>query len=60
MKPHHSPRLDRSAARAAAGAGMAGVDSGLAPGLVVVDSNRPPAIGAGSARGLLEQFVAAH
>ena len=34
-------------------------DSGIATGLVVVDSNRPAAM-AGAARGLLMQFGAAH
>ena len=40
-------------------AGAVWVDSGLALGLVVVDSNRP-ALRIGLARGLLEQFGAAH
>jgi hypothetical protein len=54
---------DRSASRGAACAGAAWIDSGIAPGLVVVDSNRPsPVAGhvAGCARGLLKQFGAAH
>lgn len=40
-------------------AGAAWLDLGGPLGLIVVDSNRP-AIGAGSARGLLRQFAAAH
>ena len=40
-------------------AGAAWLDAGVSTGLIVVDSNRP-AFGAGSARGLLKQFVAAH
>jgi len=54
---------DRSASRGAACAGAAWIDSGIAPGLVVVDSNRPhraTGLVAGSARGLLKQFGAAH
>ena len=56
---HHSFHHDSTAARGQACAGAAWVDSGTGLGLVVMDSNRP-AIGAGSARGLLEQPVAAH
>ena len=51
--PHHT------AARGAACAGAGWLDSGIAPGLVVVDSNRPATNGV-AARGLLEQFGAAH
>ena len=58
MTRHLHPH-DSSAARGASCMGAGWVDSGEAIGLVVVDSNRP-AIGAGTARGLLEQFVAAH
>ncbi|HWH83343.1 MAG TPA: hypothetical protein VNU71_14025 [Burkholderiaceae bacterium] len=57
MSPFRHP--DTSAARGRCAVGMAWLDAGLMPGLVVVDSNRP-AIGAGSARGLLKQFGAAH
>ena len=53
---HHH---DHTAACGAPCAGAAWVDSGIAPGLVVVDSNRP-AYSAGAARGLLKQFGAAH
>jgi hypothetical protein len=35
------------------------LESGIAPGLVVVDSNRP-AMNLATARGLLKQFGAAH
>jgi hypothetical protein len=52
---------DRSASRGAACAGAAWIDSGIAPGLVVVDSNRPsPVAGhvAGSAPALLKKIVA--
>ncbi len=45
-------------------AGAAWIDSGITPGLVVVDSNRPSQVAAGriagAARGLLKQFGAAH
>ena len=58
MSPFRHP--DSSAAYGRCAVGTAWLDSGIAPGLVVVDSNRP-AIGAGTARGLLmKQFVAAH
>jgi len=42
--------------------GAVWLDSGIAPGLVVVDSNRPayPAASSVEARGLLKQFGAAH
>jgi hypothetical protein len=39
--------------------GAVWLDSGITPGLVVVDSNRP-ASRAVAARGLLKQFGAAH
>jgi hypothetical protein len=52
---HHLHRHDR---RGACGRCVR-LDAGAATGPIVVDSNRP-AIGAGSARGLLKQFVAAH
>jgi hypothetical protein len=48
-----------TAARGEACVGAAWVDSGIAPGLVVVDANRP-AINVAVARGLLKQFGAAH
>jgi hypothetical protein len=67
---HHLFHHDRTAAPGVCCAGATWLGSGCAIGLVVVDSNRPPmrgtaganrpAIGAGSARGLLKQFVAAH
>jgi hypothetical protein len=53
---HHR---DPAALRGEPRAGAAWIDSGLVPGLVVVDSNRPAPI-AGAARGLLKQFGAAH
>ena len=53
---HHR---DPAALRGELRAGAAWIDSGLVPGLVVVDSNRPAPI-AGAARGLLKQFGAAH
>ena len=56
---HHLPH-DCIAARgdvSCAGAAM-WLDSGIAPGLVLVDSNRPA--GAGIARGLLTQSGVAH
>ncbi|MBC8055101.1 MAG: hypothetical protein H7Y61_00825 [Rhizobiales bacterium] len=57
-QPRHSH--PRSAMRAAACAsGAVWIDSGIAPGLVVVDSNRP-AMNVAAARGLLKQFGAAH
>ncbi len=52
---HRAPHHHSTAARGE----WAWLDAGTALGLVVVDSNRP-AIGAGSARGLLKQFAAAH
>jgi len=54
---------------AAAGVGMVGRDSGITPGLVVVDANRPagrtahmahPASVAGAAGGLVKQLIATH
>lgn len=56
---HHPIPHDRTAARGGPCAGKACIDSGLATGLIAGDSNRP-AFGAGFARGLLKQFVAAH
>jgi hypothetical protein len=53
---HH---VQHTASRGAACVGAAGVDSGMAPGLIVVDSMRP-AIPLAAARGLLKQFGAAH
>lgn len=53
---HHH---DHTAARGEPCVGVVWLDSGMTPGLVVVDSNRP-AIVAGAARGLLKQFGAAH
>ena len=49
----------QTASRGVAGACAAWVDSGIAPGLVVVDANRP-AMTLAAARGLLKQFGAAH
>ena len=55
-----------NAARVVAGMGMAGLDSGVLLGLVVVDANRPagrmphPAIPAGTAGGLSQQPIPAH
>ncbi len=63
MTRPHLLQHDRSAPRGGACAGAAWIDSGIAPGLVVVDSNRPcPVAGlvAGYARGLRKQFDAAH
>ena len=60
MSPTHALH-NASAARArpsCAGV-MLALDSGLAPGLVVVDANRP-ASGAGSAPRLLKQSGVAH
>lgn len=57
---HHH---DRTASRGAACVAAAWIDSGITPGLVVVDSNRPyrvSGIVAGSAHGLLRQFGAVH
>lgn len=51
---HHS-----SADHGTGCAGAAWLDVGGLCGLIVVDSNRP-AFGAGTARGLLKQFAAAH
>ena len=56
LPTHHHTHI---AARAAACVGMVWLDSGIAPGLVVVDSNRPAHL-AVAARGLLKQFGAAH
>ena len=58
MNPSHLPHA-RTATFGACRMGAAWLDSGVATGLVVIDSNRP-APGAGTARGLLEQFGAAH
>ncbi len=55
----HLHHLDTSAARGRCAVAMAWLDSGLAPGLVVVDSNRPAI--AGTARALLtKQSATAH
>ena len=60
MSRHHSPHDSRTACALPECAGTAAwVDSGLAPGLVVVDSNRP-AIDASRARRLCMQSGAAH
>ena len=56
---HHHFHHDSTAARGECCAGMAWLDSGVATGLIVVDSNRPAFV-AGLARGLLEQSGAAH
>jgi|GEM_PF-5948825 len=53
---HH---VQQTASRGAACVGADWVDSGLVPGLIVVDSNRP-AMTLAAARGLLKQFGAAH
>ena len=65
MRPTtHRHHLD--AARVVAGMGMAGLDSGVLLGLVVVDADRPagcmphPAFAAGNAGGLSQQSIAAH
>ena len=59
MSPHHCTHT-RIAARSVACVGAAlALDSGLAPGLVVVDSNRP-AIRAGFAPSLRKQSGVAH
>lgn len=60
-----SPTTHHHAYTAACGepcVGAVWLDSGIAPGLVVVDSNRPgyPAASSVEARGLLKQFGAAH
>jgi hypothetical protein len=55
-RQHHH---DDTAARGEPCVGAVWLDSGITPGLVVVDSNRPAAP-AGIARGLLKQFGAAH
>ena len=58
-RPHAAPR-------AAAGAGMFGLDSGVTLGCVVVDANRPaghmahPAPAAGTAGGLVKQLITTH
>ena len=52
---HHASHHDSTAASGQ----WAWLDAGTALGLVVVDSNRP-AFGAGTARGLLKKFAAAH
>jgi hypothetical protein len=49
----------RTASRGTACVAAAAVQSGMAPGLVVIDSNRP-AMNLAAARGLLKQFGAAH
>jgi hypothetical protein len=66
MNPHIA-HLSPIAARDAGGAGAAWRDSGIAPGMVVVDADRPasaaprlPAVVADPAVGLLEQSRAAH
>ena len=56
---HLTRHLCLAAERGAVCAGAAWFGSGVATGLIAVDSNRP-AFGTGCARGLLEQFVAAH
>ena len=55
---HHA----HAASRGEPCVGAVSLDSGIAPGLVVVDSNRPAYLAASSveARGLLKQFGAAH
>jgi hypothetical protein len=61
-RPPKSPAFHshaRAASRGESCVGAVWLDSGIAPGLVVVDSNRP-ASPAGIARGLLKQFGAAH
>ena len=52
---HHA----HTAARGEPCVGAVWLDSGIAPGVVVVDSNRP-AMNLAAARGLLKQFGAAH
>jgi hypothetical protein len=52
---HHA----HTAARGEPCVGAVWLESGIAPGLVVVDSNRP-AMNLATARGLLKQFGAAH
>jgi len=66
MNPH-ATLISPIAARDAGGAGMAWLDSGITPGMVVVDANRPasgaprqPAAIAGHAVGLLKQSRAAN
>lgn len=54
-RQHHA----HTAARGESCVGAVRLGSGITPGLVVVDSNRPAAM-AGTARGLLRQFGAAH
>jgi hypothetical protein len=54
LKPHFG-----SALRSGGVVGGAWIDSGITPGLVVVDSNRPR-VHFGSAVGLLSQSAAAH
>ena len=58
MSPAFHPHA-HTAARGEPCVGAVWLDSGITPGLVVVDSNRPasPAV---TARGLLKQFGAAH
>ena len=58
MKPASHPHA-LAAACGESCVGAVWLDSGITPGLVVVDSNRP-ASPAGIARGLLKQFGAAH
>jgi len=66
MNPHIT-HPNPIAARDAGGAGAAWLDSGITPGMVVVDANRPasgaarlPAVVAGAAVGLPTQSRAAH
>jgi len=56
LPTHHHTHI---AARDAGCVGAVWLESGIAPGLVVVDSNRP-AMNLATARGLLKQFGAAH
>jgi hypothetical protein len=58
MRPHLHPHAS-SAPRGEADVGGAWIDSGITPGLVVVDSNRP-SIDDGRANGLLGQALAPH
>jgi len=65
MNPHIT-HPNPVAARDAGGAGAAWLDSGITPGMVVVDANRPASgaarlpAAAGAAVGLLTQSRAAH
>jgi hypothetical protein len=59
-RPHHT--IAFTASRSEMRGGVVSADSGIAPGLVVVDSNRPclvAGIRAAAARGLLKQPGAA-